>query len=79
MLDYNGIIYKTFVAKQKELFFAEKTPSRQDIIRFGHVNLSSDTLWLMGFNQISVWFQNWLLGDIVSDFDGDFSFFVGKL
>lgn len=79
MLEYNGIIYKSFVATQKELLFAEKELTREDLIRFGQVNISPENLRSGGFNQISIWFQNWLIGDIVSDFDGDFSFFLGEL
>ena len=62
MLEYDGIIYKTFVAKQKKCFRAEEDLTTEKTLQLKQANVSPNNLEQMGYFQIAIWFQNWILG-----------------
>lgn len=80
MLEYDGIIYKSFVAKQENCFGernfrAEQKLTSEELIYLNQVDISPHDIMQMGFFQIAIWFRNWMMGDLVSDSDGVDTFF----
>lgn len=80
MVRYDGIIYKSFVAKQEKRFGernlrAEQELTLEELIYLNQVDASPHDFMQMGFFQIAVWFQNCIVGDLLSDSDGVDTFF----